>query len=325
MDVLSLNKLTVPQLKKELKERGLPLGGVKADLVSRLHASFMVPGNGLLPQQPQPLQQIPHQHIPHQQIPQQQIPQHQHPQFIDELQQMHALQQHTTTTTVTTTTPQQLYTPQSNQFYQLPLLTTNLSPLIPKTASKTMTLELGLVDPRDKFGAVVSTAGFGEDDVVQHEGYEWGFYCTKSMDYQVWATVYFKCLKKHIKKRGLTDDVPSVEATVEFPTGKKVKGVLHKQNQHRLVVIKEANTQSLTKSFGASDKQTINNVKVTLRTLTEGEARTADQTAKKKPKAESEQDLCPDWGVNGQMDSDDENRSEYESSDYSSNTDSGPD
>ena len=41
-----------------------------------------------------------------------------------------------------------------------------------------------MVDPRDKFGAVVSTSGFG-DDVLQHEGYEWGFYCTKSMDYQV--------------------------------------------------------------------------------------------------------------------------------------------
>ena len=57
----------------------------------------------------------------------------------------------------------------------------------------------------------------------------------------------------------------------------------------------------------------------------EGEARLADQTAKKKPKVEPEKELCADWGVYGQMDSDDENRSEYESSEYSSDSDSSPD
>lgn len=312
MDVVSLNKLTVPQLKKELKERGLPLGGVKADLVARLHAAYMPQATGLLHQPLQPplsptqsLSQSPLMHL--------------QPYQLEELQQLQSLPPQTHTT-------QQLYTPQSNQFYQLPLLTTNLSPLLPRTTTKTMVLSLGLVDARDKFGSVVSAGGMGEEDMLVHEGFQWCFYCTKSMDYQIWSTVYLKCMKKQLRKHGLPDDVPSIEATVEFPTGKKVKGVLNRQNEHRLVVVKEANSATLTKSFGANNKETIHNVKVTLRTLTEGEARQAEQTSsRKKPKTTQEdgKDLCADWGVYGQMDSDDENRSEYESSDYSSSSESG--
>lgn len=192
MDVTSLNKLTVPQLKKELKDRGLPLAGVKADLVARL-ASFVSqhPSSSSVPRistqssattqylDPSQLQQL------------QQIPQHIH----DQIHQLQML-------------------PQTTSSYYSPVPTPSLplsSPSTTNTTSKTMELMLGLVDPRDKFGAVVCTLGYGDEDVVEHEGLEWSFYCTKSMDYQIWATVYFKCIKKKMKKRGISDSAPSVE------------------------------------------------------------------------------------------------------------------
>lgn len=307
MDVTSLNKLTVPQLKKELKDRGLPLAGVKADLVARL-ASF-------ISQQPSSVPRLSTQTSAQYLDPSQMQHLHQIPQHIHD--QIHQLQMLPT---------------QTNTYYSpvpLPSLPLPTTLLATNATIKTMELQIGLVDPRDKFGAVVSSLGFGDEDVVEHEGLEWAFYCTKSMDYQIWATVYFKCLKKKMKKRGLSDAIPNIDVLVEFPSGKKIKGVLSTQNGHRLVLIKDANTTMLMKTYGANDKETISNVKVTLRTLTEGESRQADRQETKKPKLEEEkEDMHADWGVYGQMDSDDENRSEYEnSSDYSSEDeeDSPPD
>lgn len=203
MDVNSLSKLTVPQLKKELKERGLPLAGVKADLVARLSSfynnpspsthstssmSHMSPHHGIDASHLHQLQQIPHQL--HQQI-----------------QQLQMLPQEAN------------YTLNNHNSLSLsslpPFPTTNTAS--GKTTTKTFAeVMLGLVDPRDKFGGVVSTLGYGEDDVMEHEGLEWAFYCTKSMDYQVWATVYFKILKKRNQKRGMNDYSPIVEGNINF-------------------------------------------------------------------------------------------------------------
>lgn len=59
------------------------------------------------------------------------------------------------------------------------------------------------------------------------------------------------------------------------------------------------------------------------RTIADTDPRKADTPEPKKQKVETEkEEAYADWGVYGQMDSDDENRSEYESSDYSSDDES---
>jgi len=283
-DIASLNKLTVPQLKNELRNRGLPLGGVKADLVSRLHVSLCK------------LQTQNHsQHPPHLLLPNSGILSIQ-TSFVN-----------------------------SQQVIQL-------SP--PKITVKSVNLNLGLVDPRESHGSLVNESVGGDFDKITHEGLEWGFYCTKSMDYQVWTTVYLKCLKKckegNEKKRLLDEQIPVVEATVEFQGGKKMRGVLCKNNEHRFYVIWNVGPEALMKRFGARDKNTITGVKVTLRTLNENEVRQVEQTQKKQKHDQNNNSIQDethkmenetfrvDWGVYDQLDSDDESRSEYyTSSEYS--------
>jgi hypothetical protein len=287
MDIASLNKLTVPQLKKELRDRGLPVGGVKAELVSRLHSSLC-----RQQQQQQQLQQ--------QQQQQQQV-------FLNPNFTNNYVYQATTIPFVN------------------PIV--NTPPQIPaRVTTKTMDLFLGLVDPRDHFGSLVNGGMYGEFDNIHHEGMEWGFYCTKSMDYQIWTTVYLKCIKKikqgNEKKRVLDESIPAVEAVVEFPNGKKVKGVLNIVNNHRLNIINNAGHQELIKTFGARDKNHVSNVKVTLRTLSEMEVKQMELPQKKQKSKDKEDEVYrADWGVYDQLDSDDENRSDYySSSDYSSDS-----
>ncbi len=138
-------------LKKELKDRDLPLGGVKADLINRLY-------NYIRQQQLQEAANLSLQFPPPPSDP--------------------------------------LFAP-------------------PSSSWKVLELCLGYVDPRDSFGCLVNEGINGESRHLQHGGFEWGFYCTKSMDFQVWSTIYLKCLKQFkegsVKKRILDDAIPPVE------------------------------------------------------------------------------------------------------------------
>jgi len=304
MDIASLNKLTVPQLKNELRDRNLPLGGVKSELVSRLYQAVMKQ--------------------------QQQL----------ELQTQNLLSGN----------PGSLMQLLNPPFPSL--LTTQLHLQPQRVTTKVVNLSFGLVDPRDTHGSLVNASLPGEFNNISHEGFEWGLYCTKSMDYQVWTTVYLKCIKKYKeddqKKRVLDETIPTVEGTVEFPSGKKVKGVLSQSNNHRLVVIKNAGKSGLIKTYGARDQDSLMNVKVTLKTLSEAEARQAEQFQKKQKTTSNNNNNNHTgnhnnnnntttninnnnnsnttssngptmWGIYGQLDSDDEDRSDYaDSSDYSS-------
>lgn len=187
MDISSLNKLTVPQLKNELRDRNLPLGGVKSDLVARLYQSLMKQQQQLEAQSLQAqtimagntgsLVQLLNSNSPFPTLLNTQVHSHHH----------------------MAPPPPPLPLPHPHS----------------RITTKIVNLSLGLVSPLDSHGSLVNAGLPGEFDNISHEGYEWGMYCTKSMDYQIWTTVYLKCIKRFKdgdqKKRVLDEAIPTME------------------------------------------------------------------------------------------------------------------